>query len=69
MTTQQTAGERLTVEEAAAFLRLKPSTIRAWILAKRISYLKVGRRVFVRRADLDALLDASLIRAKPSKAA
>lgn len=34
----------LTVSEAAKRLGLRESTIRAWILARRITYVKVGRR-------------------------
>lgn len=34
----------LTVSEAARRLGLKESTVRAWILARRITYVKVGRR-------------------------
>lgn len=69
MTTQQQASELLTVEEAAARLRLAVSTIRAWILQKRVPYAKVGRRVFLRRSDLDALVNASMIPARADEAA
>lgn len=51
----------LTVAEAASLLRLKPSTIRAWLLKKRVPFVKLGRRVFLRRADLEALIEASLV--------
>ena len=34
----------LNVDEAAKRLGLKKSTLRAWILARRITYVKVGRR-------------------------
>lgn len=51
----------LTVSEGALFLRLRPSTIRAWILHRRIPYLKLGGRVCLRRADLETLLERSLV--------
>ena len=51
----------LTVSESAALLRLQPSTIRKWLLEKRLSYVKLGRRVFLRRADLNALLEESFV--------
>ena len=38
------------VPEAACFLRLRPSTIRAWILRRRVPYVKLGGRVCIRRA-------------------
>src|SRR5690348_6162293 len=56
--------DMLTVSETAGLARLKPSTIRRWILDRKISYLKLGRRVFIRRQDLDALIAESLIPAK-----
>jgi excisionase family DNA binding protein len=55
----------LTVAEAAALLRLKPSTLRAWILRRRLPYCKVGRRVVrIRRADVEALIAASVVPAR-----
>jgi len=57
--------ELLTIAEAAAALRLKPSTIRAWILDRRIPFCKIGRLVRIRRADVEGLIAASVI---PSKA-
>ena len=55
------ASELLTVPEAAALLRLKPSTIRAWVSQKRISYVKLGRLVRIKRSDAEALIQASVI--------
>jgi len=56
--------ELLTVVEAADRLRLKPTTIRAWILHRKIAHVKLGGRVFVRRADCEALIAASLVPAR-----
>ena len=53
--------ELLDVKEAAARLRLKPTTIRAWILKRKIQYAKIGGRVVIRAADVDALIEASLV--------
>jgi excisionase family DNA binding protein len=55
------ASELLTVPEAAALLRLKPSTIRAWVCQKRIAYVKLGRLVRIKRSDAEALIQASVI--------
>lgn len=60
MTNSET-NDLLTVTESASFLRLRPSTIRAWILRRRIPYLKLGGRVCLRRADLEALVERSLV--------
>lgn len=51
----------LTVTEAADILRLKPSTVRAWVLHRKIAYVKLGGRVFIRRVDCEALIAASLV--------
>jgi excisionase family DNA binding protein len=58
-------SELLTVPEAAALLRLKPSTIRAWVCQKRIPYVKLGRLVRIKRRDAEALIEASVIGALP----
>lgn len=57
----------LTVVEAAAFFRLKPSTVRAWILHRKIAHVKLGSRVFLRRSDCEALLAASMVPAREGR--
>ena len=57
----------LTVGEASTLLRLQTSTVRRWILEKKVSYVKLGRRVFLRRADLDALIASSLVPARATQ--
>jgi excisionase family DNA binding protein len=49
------------VKEAANFLRLKISTVRAWILRRKIRYVKLGGRVFLRKADLENLIAESVV--------
>jgi excisionase family DNA binding protein len=56
----------LTVAEAASLLRLRPSTMRAWVLRRKIPYVKVGRLVRLRRADVEALIAASVVPARPA---
>jgi excisionase family DNA binding protein len=51
----------LTVKEGAEFLHLQESTIRAWLLQKKLPHVKLGGRVFLRREDLGALLSASFV--------
>lgn len=46
---------KLDTEEAADFLRVKPSTLEVWRTKKRypeLKYIKVGARVFYRRSAL-----------------
>jgi excisionase family DNA binding protein len=54
-------SDLLTVPEAAALLRLKPSTIRAWTCQRRIPFVKVGRLVRIRRSDLESLITGSVV--------
>jgi excisionase family DNA binding protein len=54
----------LTVVESASLLRLKPSTIRAWILHRKIAHVKLGGRVFLRRSDCEGLIAASVVPAR-----
>lgn len=49
------------VPEAAEFLRMKISTIRAWILRRKITYIKLGGKILFRKSDLEALLEKSVI--------
>jgi excisionase family DNA binding protein len=58
------ASNLLDVEESADYTHLKPSTIRSWILSNKISFVKLGRRVFLLREDLDAMIQRSVIPAK-----
>src|SRR5262249_9261746 len=60
-------SQLLTVPECAALMRLKPSTVRAWILHRKIAHVKLGSRVFLRRSDCDALLAASLVPAREDR--
>jgi excisionase family DNA binding protein len=57
-------SDLLTLAEAASRLRLKVSTLRDWILKRRLSYVKVGRLVRIRRSDLEALIEMSLVPAR-----
>jgi excisionase family DNA binding protein len=63
-------SDLVTIGEAALMLRLQVSTIRAWVLHRRIRYVKLGgKRVFFRRADLEALITASVVPAGGDRAA
>lgn len=60
-------SDLLDVEEAAVFCHVKVSTMRSWILKNRISYVKLGRRVFLRLQDLEALINQSVVPAGQEK--
>ena len=46
----------LTVDEAAARVRVRPATVRAWIRTGKLPAQRAGKRVLVRPADLLAML-------------
>lgn len=43
----------LTVNEAAARLRIKPNTLRRWVCEKKIPHVKLGTRVLFRAETLE----------------
>jgi excisionase family DNA binding protein len=55
--------ELLSVSEASGMLRIKVSTVRSWLLKRRIPFVKLGGRVFLRRSDCLALIEASVVSA------
>ena len=58
------ASDLLTLSEASELLRLKVSTLRAWVLRRRIPYVKLSRRVFLRRTDIERLISDSVVPAR-----
>jgi excisionase family DNA binding protein len=46
-------SDLLNVGEAAEDLRLSPHTLRGWIFKRRLPFVKLGKRVLLRRKDLD----------------
>jgi excisionase family DNA binding protein len=58
-------SDLVTIREAALMLRLQVSTLRAWVLHRRVPFVKLGgKRVFFRRADLEALIRESVVPVK-----
>ncbi len=53
--------EFLTVAEVAALLKLNPQTVRNWIDNGTLPATKVGRRVRITRAELNAFIEAGAI--------
>ena len=46
----------LSVRDAAVYLGVPPETVRWWIRTGKLHRVKIGRRVLIRRKDLDALI-------------
>lgn len=58
-------SELMTVTEASELTRLRPSTIRRWLLENKVEYVKLGRRVFLRRGYLTNLIENSVVPSRP----
>lgn len=58
------AQDLLTVHEVAAMLRVSVSTVRSWVLYRRINFVKLQNKLIrFRRSDIDALIASSIVRA------
>jgi excisionase family DNA binding protein len=51
----------MTVAEVASILKLNQQTVRNWIDQGKLPALHIGRRVRIRCADFDALIEQSAI--------
>ena len=56
-----------TVQKAAERLGLKPSTLRAWILHRKISYVKIGRAVRIREQEIERIIRENTIPARAAR--
>ena len=54
----------LTVAEASERLGFAPATVRAWILRRKIQYVKLGRSVRLESSEIDRLIAESIIPAR-----
>ena len=54
----------LTVAEAAAVLGIKEATVRAWILKRKITYVKLGRVVRIPAKELKMLIERTTVRSR-----
>ena len=62
MTSSDFGEEFLTVAEVAELLKLNQQTVRNWIDQGSLPALKVGRRVRIRRSDLERVLEDGAMR-------
>ena len=56
--------ELLDLKEGARELKLSIYTLRAWVYQKRIPFVRLGRRVLLRREDLESFVNKNLVEAK-----
>ena len=65
----QDATELLSIAEAARRLGLRPITIRLWASARKISRVRLGRRVLIPASEITRLIEAGTIPALPERMA
>jgi excisionase family DNA binding protein len=56
----------LTVAEVAELLRLNQQTVRNWIDAGTLPAVRIGRRVRIKRSDLDRILESGYQGSSPA---
>jgi excisionase family DNA binding protein len=66
MTDEEFGESFLTVAEVAELLRLNQQTVRNWIDAGTLPAIRVGRRVRIKRSDLNRILADGYRGAPPS---
>jgi excisionase family DNA binding protein len=57
-------SELLDLREGAKALHVSIYTIRSWTYQKRIPFVRLGRRVLLRREDLENFVNQNLVEAK-----
>ena len=56
--------ELLDLREGSKQLHLSIFTLRSWVSQRRIPFVRLGRRVLLRKEDLEALVNKNLIEAQ-----
>jgi excisionase family DNA binding protein len=56
--------ELLDLKEGAKELKISIHTMRAWIQQKRLPFVHLGRRVLLRRQDLEEFVNKNLVEAR-----
>jgi excisionase family DNA binding protein len=69
MASGEPAESFLTVAEVAEMLKLNQQTVRNWIDAGSLPAIRVGRRVRIKRSDLDRILEDGYRGTPPTAAA
>ncbi|HXX33816.1 MAG TPA: helix-turn-helix domain-containing protein [Thermodesulfobacteriota bacterium] len=57
-------AELLNLKEGAKELKISIHTLRSWVYQGRLPFVHLGRRVLLRREDLEAFVDKNVVRAK-----
>jgi excisionase family DNA binding protein len=62
---RETAGGLLRVPEVAARLAVKPATVRAWLLQRKLPCVRLSARAIrIRQSDVDEVISRGLVGAR-----
>ncbi len=61
--------ELLNVQQSARELNVSVHTLRAWISQRRIPIVRLGRKVLLRREDLEDLVSRNVVESNEGKTA
>ena len=61
-TASPTRSPLLSVEDAAEYIGVRPGTLRNWLSARRLAYVKVGRLTRVSSETLDRFIAENTVR-------
>ncbi len=50
-------NEIFTIKEAASYMRISVVTLRRYLFARKISFLKLESKILLRKTDIDKFLD------------
>jgi len=53
-----------TIKEASAYTCFAEQTLYDWIYKRRIEYVKISRRVFIKKDTLDNLIESGTVKAR-----
>ena len=56
-------SELLNLKEGAKELKLSIHTLRSWIYQRRIPFVRLGRRILLRKEDLEEIVNRNLVKA------
>ena len=56
----------LTIAQAAERLGVSRFTVRSWLRQRRLAFHKLGRRIVLDQADVDAFLKGGRVEARPN---
>ena len=57
-------ADLVSVKQTAGELAVSPHTIRSWCMKRKLPFVKLGRRVLIRRKDLEDFVNRNVIKAK-----